>query len=200
MKITTVRFLIIFAGIGAISLVGISSAQMPTAASAPAATDSSAPVTPADPSVTEDSRPGQLAVCNKVSTELESSAVKEMRKLMIHVVANDIFFTGAAYILFEMGADGKPTGTWTPCVQVRHLDGLPDARPAAPYYETSIPALLGIAATCPKEAPGPVVCKDILAKYLASKGLSAIGTPRITDKGNGATAISTIWVPYGVKP
>jgi hypothetical protein len=140
-----------------------------------------------------------LAVCNKLQTSLEDAAVEEMRKLMIYVVANDIFFSGAPYVLFELGADGKPTGTWMPCVQVRHLDGFPTSRPKAPYFETTIPALRGIAATCPKEPPAPVNCKAAIANYLSAKGLIAIGAPRITDQGSGADTTSTIWVPYGVK-
>lgn len=200
MKIRTTGLwlLMMCAGLSAIFFMRNSAAQTPEVAPVSVA------LTPPDtalvePSVKQESRPMQLAVCNKIQKPLDEAAVDEISKLMIHVVANDIYFRGAAYVLFELGVDKKLSGTWMPCVQVRRLDGLTTASPKSPYYETTIPALKGIAATCNKEAPGPAACKAALANYLSSNGLIAIGSPRITDHGSGTTATSTIWVPYGDK-
>lgn len=193
----------IVVGLSAPPLVRNSAAQISAATPAQAASGPTITVepvlVPTAPDVKQDGRPEQLAVCKKLQAPLAETAVDEIGKLMIHVIANDIFFTGGAYILFELGADGKPTGAWMPCVQVRHVNGLTAARPKAPYYETMIPELLGISATCPKEAPGPAACKAVLADYLSAKGLIAIGSPRITDLGSGTTTTSIIWVPYAIK-
>lgn len=203
-RTTAVWLSMLFAGLVGVSMVELSVAQMPQAAPEQAVkipeTPTSTPAVPAGPTVTQDGRPEQLAVCKKVQTPLEEAAVEEMRKLMTHVIANDIFFSGAPYVLFQLGPDGKLTGAWMSCVAIRHLDGLPAARPKEPYYETTIPALLGVAATCPKAAPSPAACKGALADYLSAKGLIAIGLPRIADKGSGTAETSSIWVPYGVKP
>lgn len=197
-----IRLWIICAGLSAtiLSQEVVAQADAPTSPKNPAVSPTPTNLgPPTEPSVTTESRPSQAAVCKTIQPPLNpDSAAEEVGKLMIHVVAQEILFSGAAYILFDLGPDDKPTGKWMPCVQVKHLNGTPAASPKAPYYEDTILALRGIAATCLKEPPGPATCKAALANYLTVQQFIAIGLPRITEQGNGANATTTIWVPYAI--
>jgi hypothetical protein len=159
---------------------------------APTATAGSAP------QITEESRDSQSAICKNLTGPIETQFADESNHLMVEAVSKLVMFSGAPYLLFEIGADGKPSGGWRVCVQVRQAAGDVTASQTVgpPYYITDVPKLLGITARCVKDPPGPATCRDALATNLARRGLIAIGAPRLTDQSAGGVSYLSFWVPY----
>lgn len=174
-------------------------AQVPVPAPVASSPDAQGAGAIQPPQVFVEDRAEQLAVCTKVTSEL-SDAPAELGKVVMHVNANDIWLAGGPFVVFDLNADNKLTGTWLPCAPIRRVDSLPNAKLKPPYFELTVPALVGVRATCPKQPPGPVACKAALADYLTAKGLFAIGAPRLSDGSPGPNQTLTVWVPYALKP
>jgi len=150
------------------------------------------------PTILEEDVPGGVAVCKWSDKELgPSELILEHRDLTLYLITKSLFFDGSPFVLFQVGDNGNVVHRWRICIWTRKIQDIPLSI-TPPYFEDKIPALRGLAATCPTQAPGPAVCKAALADALAMRNLAAIGYVRISDLPPDPPTKQKYWVPFRI--
>lgn len=154
----------------------------------------------AEPKIVEEDIEGGPSICKSIDKEMDFQVFKDENKaLMLQMLSKPIFYSGAPFALRDLDDTGKPTKGWRICIRSPQTASISPQVPDSPYVATPIENLRGLAATCRAEPPGPAICKDALATALEVRGLSAIGSPRVSDIGS-STPQKKYWVPFRIIP